>query len=309
VIRAGAALPCRTSTRDADRRYPGLATAYSVQPVPSARRSPARQPCAALRCSPANRRGRPAFALQRMPGHAEPGDAGQSQHLRTKRVQATGDRHSGQADATAIADVASGDRTSLDFDDGVGPGRLGQVIRLHPKTGQRHRDWLTWGLIPLSEVHSGSEAAPIHARAETVAQLPRFADAFRHGRAIVPAAEYYQRRTIGGAGKRYAITRRDGQPLAIAGVWEAFRRTDGEIVRTYCIVTVQARGTVAEIPDRMPLVLDEIDWPVWFGRSSWQSCSDPWFALGGQACAEGCERRKVSRHATGRSRTCVTSIR
>jgi putative SOS response-associated peptidase YedK len=191
-------------------------------------------------------------------------------------VQATRDRHSGQADATAtdltrrgrqIAGVANGDRTSLDFG-GVGPGRLGQVIRLHPKTGQRHLDWLTWGLLPLSAVHSGSEAAPIHARAETVAQLPTFADAFCHRRAIVPATEYYQRRTIGGASERYAITRRDGQPLAIAGLWEAFRRTDGEIVRTYCIVTVQARGAVAEIRDRMPLVLDEIDWPVWLGEAA-----------------------------------------
>jgi putative SOS response-associated peptidase YedK len=40
----------------------------------------------------------------------------------------------------------------------------------------------------------------------------------------------------------YAIARRDGRPLAIAGLWEAFRRPDGEIVRTYCIITVAATG-------------------------------------------------------------------
>jgi len=94
-----------------------------------------------------------------------------------------------------------------------------------------------------------------------------FANAFRHRRAIVPAAEYYQRRTIGEPGRRYAIARRDGQPLAIAGLWGAFHRPDGGIVRTYCIITVPAQGTIAEIHDRMPLVLNETDWAVWLGET------------------------------------------
>ena len=68
-------------------------------------------------------------------------------------------------------------------------------------------------------------------------------------------------------GQRYAISRRDGQPLAIAGLWEAFRRSDGEVIRTYCIITVAATGAIAEIYDRMPLVLNEPDWPLWLGET------------------------------------------
>ena len=154
------------------------------------------------------------------------------------------------------------DRESGGLSIGAGPGRPGQVIRLHPQTRQRRLDWLTWGLLPPAMALAGG----IHARAETVADLPLFANAFRHRRALVPAAAYYQRRTIGGAGERFAIARPDGQPLAIAGLWEAFRRSDGEIARTYCIITVAARGVIAEIHDRMPLVLDEPDWPVWLGE-------------------------------------------
>ncbi len=165
--------------------------------------------------------------------------------------------------AAATGDMFGSDREPTDFGSGAGPGRPGQVIRLHPKTGQRHLDWLTWGLLPQA---TDSAPGPIHARAETVAELPTFADAFRHRRAIVPATEYYQRRTIGAAGQRYAIAQRDGQPMAIAGLWEAFRRADGEVVRTYCIITVPATGAVAEIHDRMPLVLDESNWPVWLGE-------------------------------------------
>ncbi|MCW3477458.1 SOS response-associated peptidase [Limobrevibacterium gyesilva] len=155
----------------------------------------------------------------------------------------------------------------LDFGSGAGPGRPGQVIRLHPETRQRHLDWLTWGLLPHATTDPDEAPRPIHARAEAVAAHPVFGDAFRHRRAIVPATEYYQRRTVGEPGRRYAISRNDGQPMAIAGLWEAFRRPNGEIERTYCIITTSATGAVAEIHDRMPLVLDEADWAVWLGEA------------------------------------------
>ena len=164
-------------------------------------------------------------------------------------------------------DIFGDDRHPLDFGHGAGPGRSGQVIRLHPRTGQRHLDWLTWGLLPSAAERPDSAPRPIHARAEMVAELPVFADAFRHRRAIVPATEYYQRRTVGGTGQRYAISRRDGQPMAIAGLWEAFRQSNGDVVRTYCIITIQATGAVAGIHDRMPLVIEERDWAVWLGEA------------------------------------------
>jgi putative SOS response-associated peptidase YedK len=50
-------------------------------------------------------------------------------------------------------------------------------------------------------------------------------------------------------------------------VGTAFRRSDGEVVRTYCIITVGATGAIAEIHDRMPLVIDERGWAVWLGEA------------------------------------------
>jgi hypothetical protein len=46
-----------------------------------------------------------------------------------------------QADA---GDVFSGNWEQIALGPGTGAGRPGQVIRLHPKTHQRHMDWLTW---------------------------------------------------------------------------------------------------------------------------------------------------------------------
>jgi putative SOS response-associated peptidase YedK len=165
---------------------------------------------------------------------------------------------------TVTRDMFGGDWGDLDLSAGV--GRPGQVIRLHPVTGARHLDWLNWGLIPPAAADDPGAPHPIHARAETVADLPMFAGAFRQRRAIVPATAYFQRRAIGTGPVRYAITRKDGQPLAIAGLWEAVARPDRTIIRTYCIITIAAAGPVAGIHDRMPLVLEEADWPLWLGE-------------------------------------------
>jgi putative SOS response-associated peptidase YedK len=169
---------------------------------------------------------------------------------------------------TETHDMFGGDWGELDLNlaSGAGAGRPGQVIRLHPVTRARHLDWLNWGLIPPATADDPGAPHPIHARAETVAELPMFAGAFRQRRAIVPATAYFLCRTSGTGAARYAITRKDGQPLAIAGLWEALTGPDRKIIRTYCIITVAAVGAAAEIHNRMPLVLEEKDWPLWLGE-------------------------------------------
>jgi putative SOS response-associated peptidase YedK len=77
---------------------------------------------------------------------------------------------------TGTRAMSGDDRQEIDREPDAGPGRPGQVIRLHPKTRERHMDWLAWGLAT-----AGDEMAPrpIHARAETVTELPMFAEAVR----------------------------------------------------------------------------------------------------------------------------------
>lgn len=147
-----------------------------------------------------------------------------------------------------------------------GQGRPGTVLRWNSRTGQRHLDELVWGLLPHDTQDPANALRPIMARAETVAENPLFASAFLDRRAIVPMSVYYQRRTIAGAGQRFAISRKDGQPMAVAGLWESFRRPDGAIDRSYCIITTEANALIAPIHDRMLVVLEKADWPVWLGE-------------------------------------------
>ena len=76
-------------------------------------------------------------------------------------------------------DMFGGDREQFEFGAEAGAGRPGKVIRRHPKTGARHMDWLIWGLVPQEAANDPRAPRPIHARAETIAELPVFAKAFR----------------------------------------------------------------------------------------------------------------------------------
>jgi putative SOS response-associated peptidase YedK len=147
------------------------------------------------------------------------------------------------------------------------PGELGLVIRLNSQTCERSFDQLTWGLLPHDAKDIATAPRPIWARAETIATNPMFADAFRRRRAIVPANEYFQRASRGKIGERWAVSRSDGRPMAWAGLWEGHRASSGTIIRSYCVITTEASSDVAEIHDRMPLVLDDADLPVWLGET------------------------------------------
>jgi putative SOS response-associated peptidase YedK len=167
--------------------------------------------------------------------------------------------------AGAQLDLGLNSGPDIDLEDQV-KGQRGLVVRWNPTTGERQLDELVWGLLPHGTKNPATAPRPINARAETVADHPMFASAFQYRRAIVPATVYYQRRTKGGSRQSFAISRTDRRPMAFAGLWESFDWPNGEITRTYCVITTAANSMVAPIHHRMPVVLEEEDWPVWLGE-------------------------------------------
>ena len=142
------------------------------------------------------------------------------------------------------------------------------VVRRHPESGERHLDALTWGFIPATTKTLKEARRPINARAETVAASGMFRHAFVKRRCIVPAAAFYEWQA-GPFGKTpYAIARADGVPMAFAGVWEGWRSPEGDILRTFAIVTTNANAQMSVLHERMPVILEAGDWPVWLGEQS-----------------------------------------
>jgi putative SOS response-associated peptidase YedK len=139
------------------------------------------------------------------------------------------------------------------------------VVRHHPETGERHLDLLRWGLLPYFTKDPTHARRPINARAETVATSGMFRSAFAKRRCLVPADAFFEWKTAHSGKQPHAIARQDGHPMALAALWEGFRWPDGIILRTFVIITTNANTVMADIHDRMPVIIEQSDWPVWLG--------------------------------------------
>ena len=143
------------------------------------------------------------------------------------------------------------------------------VIRRNHRTGEVSLDPLRWGLIPYWCKDPAGGRKPINARAETVARLPTFRDAYRKRRCIVPVDGFFEWKAIKGqrAKQPYAIAMQDDSPFGIAGLWENWKDpVSGEWVRTFAVIVTDANSLVAEIHDRMPVILSPAHYERWLGE-------------------------------------------
>ena len=54
--------------------------------------------------------------------------------------------------------------------------------------------------------------------------------------------------------------------MAFAGLWEGYKWPDGTVTRSFTIITTNANETVGELRDRMPVILEPEDWPIWLAE-------------------------------------------
>jgi putative SOS response-associated peptidase YedK len=142
------------------------------------------------------------------------------------------------------------------------------VIRRNHKTGEVSLDPLRWGLIPYWCQDPTGGRGPIKAKCETW-KLPTFHEAYRKRRCIVPVDGFFEWRAIKGqkAKQPYAIAMKDGAPFGLAGIWENWKEpASGEWIRTFAIITTDANELVADIHDRMPVILAPADYARCLGE-------------------------------------------
>lgn len=143
----------------------------------------------------------------------------------------------------------------------IAPSQMVPVVR---ETGHvRELTLLKWGLIPRWAKDAQIGAKLINARAESVAEKPAFRDAYRRRRCLVPADAFYEWKGVAGRKQPYCIRMRDHDLFAMAGLWEHWVAPDGHVVESCTIVTVDANALVAELHNRMPLILAPAGYDAW----------------------------------------------
>ena len=79
------------------------------------------------------------------------------------------------------------------------------------------------------------------ARSETAATLPSFRDAWRKcHRCIIPAEAIYEPDWRSGKAVPARITRADGEPMGIAGLWSWWKSPAGLAVHSFTMLTINA---------------------------------------------------------------------
>ena len=141
-----------------------------------------------------------------------------------------------------------------------------------------------WGLVPIWAKDAKIGSSMINARAETVADKPAFKGVFKKYRCIISMDGFYEWQSpplvaegetfkgpVGKNGKPVKqpmfIHRVDGEPLAVAGLWSAWRDKNGPSdalwLHTCTVITTAANNTMAPVHDRMPVILPASAWDDW----------------------------------------------
>jgi putative SOS response-associated peptidase YedK len=109
----------------------------------------------------------------------------------------------------------------------------------------------------------------INARVETVAERPAFRRAFERYRCLIVADGFYEWQRIPDRPKRpFHITRSDNNPFAFAGLWSIWYRPDGTKLRSCTILTTAPNEAIAELHDRMPVILEPDAEQLWLDRAA-----------------------------------------
>ena len=130
-----------------------------------------------------------------------------------------------------------------------------QACLIKPSDDPQHYHFYRWGLVPFWAKDPKIGYQMINARSETVLEKPAFREAVRKRRCLVPADGFYEWKKNGSRKQPYRITLGQGQPFHFAGLSERWQSPEGEWLHSFTILTIAPNELMADIHDRMPVIL------------------------------------------------------
>lgn len=141
------------------------------------------------------------------------------------------------------------------------------LVAIRSVDDQRVPKMMKWGLIPHWAKGDKLQYSTFNARAEDFATKPSFRDAWKWSqRCLIVTDGFYEWKKLDPKGKEkqpYAIATADDSPMVMAGLWAKWKSPKGEQVLSCTVLTCPSNKVIGELHDRMPVILDEADWPKW----------------------------------------------
>jgi putative SOS response-associated peptidase YedK len=133
--------------------------------------------------------------------------------------------------------------------------------------GKRDLVEMRWGLVPFwwSKPLKELRLATFNARVETVATKPFFREPFRSKRCLMPVSGYYEWQDLPSGKQPWYFTARDGSALlTVAGLWDEWKnRETDERIKSCAMIICEPNNFVAEVHDRMPVLLQPEQFDHW----------------------------------------------
>ena len=141
----------------------------------------------------------------------------------------------------------------------IAPATNIAVVRM----GQEGRELreLKWGLVPHWAKEPQTGYSMFNAKAETVDAKPAFRSIFRRRRCLIPADGFYEWKSIGRSKQPYRFTMR-GEIFSFAGMWDRWQGPDDQVIESCSIIVADANDLVRPVHDRMPVIIDPVDYDV-----------------------------------------------
>lgn len=157
------------------------------------------------------------------------------------------------------------------------------VLICSARDGDRRVEQMKWGLVP-PWAKEKPKFSTINAKCETIEERATWKGSLNKLRCVVPVSGYFEWRGPKGKKQPFAIRRRDGKPMLLAGLWAFNDKVDPNHPRTFTIITCPANKVMGVLHARMPVILDPGDLDLWLGPEPWgdalrallRSCPDEW---------------------------------
>ena len=147
----------------------------------------------------------------------------------------------------------------------IAPTQPVALVRMDKATQEREWALAIWGLIPSWSKDPTIGARMINARSETAAEKPSFRAAYKRRRCLIPTDGFYEWQKLGSRKQPFYISMADGDPFAFAGLWEHWIGPDGSELESCTILTTTPNELVEPIHNRMPVIIDPLDYEDWLG--------------------------------------------
>ncbi len=147
-----------------------------------------------------------------------------------------------------------------------------QAIAVVANNGQSKIEFFQWGLIPAWAKDPKIGNRMINARSETLAQKPSFRSAYKRRRCLILSDGFYEwRRNPDKSKTPMYIHLKSEQPFAFAGLWESWHSPQGDNILSCTIITTQPNDFMANIHNRMPVILPREVYARWLDPAEQKS--------------------------------------